>query len=276
MKVKMTGKVGAALCALLAVLFFFAEAHSQQRRRASRRTTNPVPTRNVAPAPTPLPAEPTVVRTAEDVAAQEEAENQPRRRTTSRTRRTGEQDAEPQDTLRSTVNKLSETVTNLSNELSELKGEQRILVDLERLTRAEQRAEGLRTQLRDVTDKEFMLQDRLAQIEEEIQPGAIERRTAVYGTLNPAALREQVRLSLERERERIQRQLEMLSTSRVRLESAIASADQEVERIKRRLEDSERKQADADAKANASGEPTPTTQPTPPPSDNPPAEPPKE
>lgn len=265
-----------AAFALLAAIFLLTEAYSQQTRsRPSRRTTNPVPTRAVGPAPTPLPAEPSVVRTAEDDAAQDVRTTQPRRRATTARARREEEEAQRQEQLRETVNDLSKTVTQLSAELSELKGEQRILVDLERLTRAEQRAESLRTQLRDVTDKEFMLQDRIAQIEEEMRPDSIERRAALIGTLNPSALREQIRLSLERERERIQRQLELLSTSRVRLESAIASADLEVDRIKRRLEESERRQIEAEAEANAGGQQAPATQPAAPPSDTSPAEPPQ-
>lgn len=279
MKLKSTVGFGAAAFALLFAVTLLTDARAQQtRNRPSRRTTNPAAARTVSqPAPTPLPAEPSVVRTAEDVAAQEDSEGQPRRATRRTSRRAAQAQEEAareseQEALRNTVNKLTQTVTKLSDELTELKGEQRVLVDLERLTRAEQRAENLRTQLRDVTDKEFVLQDRLAQIEQEIEPGAIERRAALIGSLNPSAVREQIRLSLERERERIRRQLEMLQTSRTRLEPAVASADQEVERIRARIDAAERRQ----------NEPAPTDTTTggqasqPAPTENPPAEPPQE
>lgn len=279
---KFKTSLGSGALALFALLIaaapFISEAQTPQRGRPSRRATAPASARTVLPAPTPLPAEPSLVSTAEDAGAQDD-ETPPRRRTSRTTRRAAAQEAEErerqqQDEMRNTVNRLTQTVTRLSDELSAMKGEQRALVDLERLTRAEQRAESLRSQLRDVTDKEFVLQDRLAQITAELDPGAIERRSLLIGSLNPSAVREQIRLSLERERERVQRQLELLATSRVRLESAVASADQEVERIKARIDATEQQQTDA----NAAGNQTNTTQPapTPTPNSNPPAEPPQE
>ena len=263
-------RVGAALLALLLVALLVLEAVAQQgRTRPSRRATNPVRARAAAPAPTPLPAgaeasEPTLVRSAEDIPAEEET---PARRTRPRAARREQAPSETEE-LRRTVNTLSQTVTRLSDELTSLRGEQRTLVDLERLTRAEQRAEGLRAQLRDVTDKEFNFQDRLAQIEQELQPDAIERRSALIGSLNPSAVREQIRLSLERERERIQRQLEMLAQSRTRLEAAVASADLEVDRLRARVDAAERQQDETGAGAGQASQPTPAS--------NPPGEPPQD
>jgi len=276
MKFKTSLKSGAgALIVLLTATLFMAEALPQQRgRRPSRRATAPAGARDVLPAPTPLPAEPSVISTAEDVGAQDD-ETPPRRRTGRTTRRNAAQEADErrEEEMRNSVNRLTQTVTRLSDELTAMKGDQRVLVDLERLTRAEQRAESLRSQLRDVTDKEFVLQDRLAQLDAELDPGAIERRSLLIGSLNPSAVREQIRLSLVREKERVLRQLELLATSRTRLESAVASADQEVERIQARINAAEQQQTDA----NAAGSQT-TTQPapTPTPTSNPPAEPPQE
>lgn len=247
-----------ALCAVAASVVAFEASAQQTRPRPSRRATNPVRERVGAPAPTPLPtpdaSEPRLVSSAEEASAQEESAA-PRRRTTARTTSTQRRAAEEteRDQMRETVDKLSDTVTRLSNEVTQLKGEQRILVDLERLTRAEQRAENLRAQLRDVADKEFALQDRAAQLEEELEPDAIERRAALIGSLNPASVRDSIRRSLERERDRIRTQLEMLATSRVRLESAVASADAEVTRIKARIEAAE----------NAQGGPSTDTSPVP-------------
>ncbi|HEX7174585.1 MAG TPA: hypothetical protein VF240_04805 [Pyrinomonadaceae bacterium] len=280
MKFKTSLTSGAvALILLLTATMFVAEALPQQRgRRPSRRATAPARARgDVLPAPTPLPAEPSVISTAEDVAAQDD-DTPPRRRNSRTTRRAAAQEADEQqrreEEMRNSVNRLTQTVTRLSDELTAMKGEQRVLVDLERLTRAEQRAESLRSQLRDVTDKEFVLQDRLAQITAELDPGAIERRSLLIGSLNPANVREQIRLSLEREKERVSRQLELLNTSRVRLESAVAAAEQDAERIKARIDAIEQQQTDA----NAAGNQTTITQPapTPTPTSNPPAEPPQE
>jgi hypothetical protein len=163
----------------------------------------------------------------------------------------------------------------MSEDLSEMKTEQRSLFELERLTRAEQRAESLRAQLRDVTDKEFQHQERLAQIEDELDPGAIQRRAAVFGTMNPSALREQITRGLERERERVRKQLELTTNSRVRLEAAVASADQEVERLRQRVEATDQQRLNPGATSNTTPNPaanaiTPATpQPTPSPAEPP-------
>ncbi len=210
---------------------------------------------------------------AEEASAQDDTTT-PRRRTTRAASATRRADDEAErDVVRETVNKLSETVTKLSEEVTQLKGEQRILVDLERLTRAEQRAENLRAQLRDVTDKEFALQERSAQLEEELQPDAIERRAALIGSLNPSAVRESIRRALERERERIQTQLEMLAASRVRLESAVASADNEVTRIRARIEAAEREQGGPTTDTTATRATSPVAEPERTTTDTPPPEP---
>jgi hypothetical protein len=153
--------------------------------------------------------------------------------------------------------------------LNQVKTEQRAMYDLERLTRAEQRAESLRTQLREIIDKEFQYQERLAEIEYESQPDSIQRRAALVGSLNPSAVREAMQQQLERERVRIQKQLELLGNSRTRLETAAANADAEVERMRQRVEATDQQTqatpptAGADAANNAVTTPTPQPTPTP-------------
>lgn len=230
----MVKKVALSLClALVASSALPYEARAQQTpNRPSRRVTNPVPVQR-----TPQVSEPTVVSTADEPAQDADAA----RRSTPRTRRNAEAGREQeQDQLRRTVTNLSAQVDKLSEELRQMRDDQRAIVNLERLTRAEQRAENLRTQLRDALDKEFQYQERLAQIEDELQPAAIERRAAVYGSLRPAEVRDQIRRGLERERDRLQRQLELLATSRVRLEAAVATADAEVERLRERVDAADR------------------------------------
>ncbi len=238
-----------------------SEIRSQQtRNRPSRRATNPVrrttttttPPPAAVASPTPTTRTPTddatIVSTADQSTPADTGAAEPRRTTSTRrrTRTQTAQDAEDeQQQLRRTVNRLSEQVTKLSDDLSSMRDQQRTLVDLERLSRAEQRAEGFRTQLREVTEKELGLEARLEQIEYEIQPDAIERRTALMGTLRPAELREQVRRQLESERNRVQQQLNLLRTSRARLEAAITTADLEVERLRTRLDESERRALEA-------------------------------
>ena len=217
-----------ALAALAALILFQTEAQSQ-RRRTSRRTTSPARPQTVQPPE--LPDEPAVVSTADD--------GQPTpRRSTTRTRQQQQQQSTQAENerLHGTVRELSGQVEQLSGQLNQMKADQKAMFDLERLTRAEQRAEQIRTQLREVTDKEFQLQERLAEIEYESTPESIQRRSALIGSLNPSAVRNAIEQQLVRERTRITKQLELLATSRVRLEASVATADAEVERLRQRVE----------------------------------------
>ncbi len=278
MRMQMNRRMIAVFVALLSLASVcLPEAAAQQRRRnrPSRRITNPVRRQQTVPLPAPQSAgaagaqnasDPTVVSTAEENGFDGEAlTNQ----SSNRTRRAGENDPV---TLRRTVNQMSAQITRLSDDLSRMKDEQRTMVNLERLTRAEQRAESLRSQLRDVTDKDFTLQERTAQIEYELEPDSIERRAAMVGTMRPGEVRDQIRRGLERERERVRAQLDSLTTSRTRLETAVANADSEVERLRARIDADENLQAERNANTTeVTPVSPPSTSPTPAqPPDNPP------
>ena len=232
---------GLVVVLLVAIMSHFPAAQSQERRRRpSRRVTNPVRTPPSTPRSTPpadsTPNEPeaTVISTADEATTTRREEAAPSSRR-GQTRRRVEPETEEQ-VLRRTVDRLSSQVTELSEDLGQIKEQQRTLVDLERLSRAEQRAENLRAQLRDVLEKEAALQARAEQLEFDILPENIERRAALTGSLRPTELREQIRRQLESERGRVRAQLELFNSSRIRLEAGVAKADAEAERIRARLD----------------------------------------
>ena len=248
----------AALALLAAALVFMPEVQSQQRKRTSRRSTS-----RVRPQPVATPElssdEPSVVSTADDPQG-----TQPPRRTTGRTTRPSQQSVQSEnERLHGTVRDLSSQVEQLSGQLNQMKADQRAMYDLERLTRAEQRAEELRRQLREITDKEFQLQERLAEIDYESQPDSIQRRAALIGTLNPGGVRDAIAQQLERERTRIRKQLELLGTSRARLETAVGTADAEVERLRVRVEAADQAQQQSAPGAATTAPATVIPQPSP-------------
>src|SRR5207253_2285229 len=98
----------------------------------------------------------------------------------------------------------------LTERMKQMEEQQRTLVNLERLSRAEQRAETLRAQLRDVQAKQDELQARADQVTEALRPENIERATAAYGTTRPEEVRDMRRHQLENEQHRIQDQLNTL------------------------------------------------------------------
>ena len=258
MRNRFTYRIVFALSAMLVLAICFSEAQSQRRRRPSRRVTHPVRSQ-----PVPLPApvnsqtgpEATIVSTADEPPAQEH-KNTSKRATNNQASHSGNSEAE-QERMRRTVDHLSGQVTELSNKLNQMKDQQNTLVDLERLSRAEQRAENFRAQLRDVLDKESALQARLEQIDYDLRPESIQMRAALVGTLRPDEVREAIRRQLESEKARVRKQLDQLASSRVRLEAAVASAETEVDRLRARIDATDNAQTGAGTNASTQTRPAP-------------------
>jgi hypothetical protein len=122
--------------------------------------------------------------------------------------------------MQDTIKSLSNQVDKLNDKLSQMQENDRSLIDMERLTRAEQRAESLRVQQVDVESKLADLQSKLEQIEYLLKPENIER-SAGFGTVHPEEARETRRRQLESEKARTQAQVKILETSRTRLETAV-------------------------------------------------------
>lgn len=268
MRISFARRLLLAWVALLAVVFLVSETQSQQRRRTSRRVTNPVRPAAAIPIPSPLPTPvgtpPARTRNPSDpqlISTADEQEGTPARRTGTRTRRNEPATETENEVLRRTVTDLSSQVTKLAEDLGTIKEQQRTMVDLDRLSRAEQRAEGFRSQLRDVVERESDLQGRMEQLDLELLPENIQRRAALTGTFRPEELRDQIRRQLEGEKRRVQAQLDLLATSRTRLEAAIAGADAEVERLRARVEASDRQEGATGTRATSTAAPTPTPTP---------------
>ncbi|MGZ5483655.1 MAG: hypothetical protein ACXWID_16935 [Pyrinomonadaceae bacterium] len=141
-----------------------------------------------------------------------------------------------EDPQTKTIRDLTSQVDKLTNKISQMEESQRTLVDLERLSRAEQRSAELWKQLRDVEAQQADLQSRLEEIDYALKPENIDRSVAGYGSTRPEDVREQRRRQLEGEKLRAQKQLEQLTANHARLETAIAAADTEVDRLRKRLD----------------------------------------
>src|SRR5258705_1428373 len=231
------------LITLLFVLSFcLVEASAQTRRKKrARRVAKPVVAKPVItnpPIAPPTEAKNTtngdvkVISTAEqDTADPDQTAETPQPKRSRGTRPTVDQG----DDMQQTITTLSNQVNKLTDKLSQMQEDDRYLMDMERLTHAEQRAEALRSQLIEVQSKMADLQSRLEQVEDSLKPENIERETMSYGTVHPEDVRETRRRQLESERSRLQAQIKILETSSTRLESAIANADAEVDLLRARL-----------------------------------------
>ena len=255
-KYSMRKLVGGALALFLIAGFMLVDSSAQKRRRKRRasapRITNPAiyqPSANDNANP------------AGDTNTSENANSQGNTQNT----KPSEDPAEMKRTIRS----LSSQVDKLSDRLGQMQEEQRSMVDLERLSRGEQRSAQLHAEMRDVQAKEAELQARLEDINYALKPENIERATAGVGSTHPEEVREQRRKQLESEKQRVQGQLDHLAASRASLEQAIAAAESEVDRLRKKLDaadqaaiENAKRKAQAEASSPSS---QPYSSPTPPP-----------
>ena len=163
---------------------------------------------------------------------------------------------EDPESMKRTIHTLSNQVDKLNDKLNEMQTSQQSMVDLERLSRAEQRSSQLRTELRDVQAKKLDLETHLIQVEYDLKPENIERAAAGYGTTRPEELRAQRQKQLESDRTRTRQQIDQLTSSEGRIQQAIATSDLEVERLQKKL-DAADKAAIQNAQTQASPTPTP-------------------
>ncbi len=233
-----------------------AGAQSKRKRRA-RRVTKPAVAKPVVtnPAIAPAGAEQAVgtdgeriISTADESATDTEAATEAAPKKGNPPARSAS-DAEMQQT----INELSNQVDRLNDKLTQMQENDRALIDMERLTRAEQRAENLRAQQVEVESKLADLQAKLEQIDYLLRPENIER-AAGYGTVHPEEARDARRRQLENERSRVLSQVKILETSRTRLETSVVNADAEVDNLRRRLE---AQQAQQSTSGSTNSEPQP-------------------
>lgn len=245
-RLKHYSKILACLGLILSFCLIEAEAQTRRKKR-TRRVTRPPVARPVITNPTIAPPDATaqagtattqdktattgdvkIISTADSTTEQAEP-------TTTKKPKAAAPTESPED-MQQTISDLSKQVNRLADKLSEMHDDDRYALELERLTRAEQRAEQLRMQLVDVQSKIADLESKLEGIEYALKPENLERATQVYGSTRPEEVRETRRRQLESEGARLKAQLRILSTSQARLEVSCANADSEVDLLRAKLQ----------------------------------------
>ena len=161
---------------------------------------------------------------------------------------------------------LRNQVDKLTDKLNEMQTSQQAMVDLERLSRAEQRSLQLRAELREVQARKADLQAHLEQVEFQLKPENIERAAVGYGTTRPEELRAQRQRQLEGDRDRTQQQIDQLTANEARVQQALATSDVEVDRLQKKVDAADRAAIDnakTNANQNSMADVTPTPTPSP-------------
>jgi hypothetical protein len=177
----------------------------------------------------------------------------PERRQTNSAPQTQEQSPNPNsvDTVANEIGLLRRSLQSLNTRLREISEkffapdsklgdssndkQKSIALSLDLLSRAEQRAELLRKQLIELTEKDTSFRTRLMQIDEDMRPDSIERAVALVGSTRTPELRDARRRVLENERRGVESLLNLTSQSRVRLEDDVRQADALVAKFRLRV-----------------------------------------
>jgi hypothetical protein len=114
--------------------------------------------------------------------------------------------------------------------------QKRLLLNLDILTRAEQRSESLRKQLFEMIEKENSVRSRLDQLEFESRPEIIERALQLAGSMKPEDIRDNRRKSLNAEKANLNSLLMEIQSSRASLNLNFMKAEQMVELLRVKLE----------------------------------------
>jgi hypothetical protein len=221
-------QIKSAFCLILAALFVLTAtvftANAQTRRN----------NRQAKPSPTPPPSIPTIVSLADD-----------RQNESAVLSQTTQNPEAPTETLDEKLERYNNRIKELNTRIKSLESTQkneydekqrRLLLNLDILSRAEQRAESLRKQLFELIEKENTVKTRMEQLEFDSRPEMVDRSAAMSGSLRPEEVRDARRKSLDAEKRNLESLLTQIQTSRTTLEDNVQKADLMVEKIRAKFE----------------------------------------
>ncbi len=155
---------------------------------------------------------------------------------------------DPIQNISQEITKISKSVQNFNANLKELmekfmvgKGmqlnerQQKLLLGFEVLNRAEQRLEILQKFQIELTQKEGEVKTRMAQVQEELIPGSIDRNIAMIGTTNGNEMRENRRRTFETERRNLQVLSEQINRNLQQTNEELRQAENFVQRLRRKI-----------------------------------------
>jgi hypothetical protein len=211
-----------------ALCLFVYEANSQSPR-PRKKTRKPVAVQTMA-APT---TEPVIISRADDFPA-----DTPVLSTNVENAIRAVGDADAGNNSEKTIAELTERIKALESSKKDDydQKQKRLAMNLEILTKAEQRVESLRKQSFEMLDKENSIKAKLEQIENDLRPESIDRNIAFIGSLRPEELRATRKKNLEAERTNLQNMLAEVQRTRSNLDLNVQKAELLVEKLRTKLE----------------------------------------
>ena len=209
--------------AALSFLIYVASAEGQTNKR--RPAVKPTPT------PTPKATEPAVISRA-DESPTVVIEPPPSNRTDPNSSVLDSENVEKIAELRERLARLEQ----ISGKKDPDEKAKRLALNLDILTKSEQRSDSLRKQLFEMIEKENSIRSRIDQIDIDMRPEAIERQLSSVGSLRPEELRAQRRRSLELEKTNLQSLLTEVQKNRANIDLNLQRSDALVERLRIKFE----------------------------------------
>lgn len=225
-----TNKNRIVSASLLLIALIFAAAAGAQTTRKSKTKTGAKTSATPKPLATPLPT----VTGAEIISRADDFSTLPP--VVQPTDNTG---PKPNATNAARIKELNERINKLEGGGSKSDyddKQKRLLLNLDILTRAEQRSETLRKQLFEMIERENSVKSRLDQIEFDIRPEMIERTLQIAGSMRPEEVRESRKKSLIAERTNLQSLLTQIQSNRANVEATLSKSDVMVEKLRTKLE----------------------------------------
>lgn len=179
------------------------------------------PAQTIPPSPTPTPDAdmPAVVSRDDDIEAL----------IRERTRQNRQAEPGPQESP-------DENAPALSLDALSDAEQKKLIFYLDVLTKLEQRAESLRSQLIDMIEKQNGVSTKLQQVEYNLRPEVISSYTSLSGSFRPEDLRDQRQSELEIEKKNLENLLGQMDTAITSLENNLRRADQMAESVRTAFE----------------------------------------
>lgn len=238
----LTGKLTAAAAAAFFLLLGFAVFADSANAQTKKKTTKKTTTTRTTPQPVPQSTLPVVISQADQYSEQNRQIVTGNIETPTETQTQVETQPE---TFDQKLDRISNRMKEMNTRMKTLEStkqnayderQKRLLLNLDILTRAEQRAESLRKQLFELVEKENSLKTKLETIEYDSRPDVIERQVSFAGSLRPEELREARKKNLDAEKRNLSNLLTEIQTTRLNLEQNVQKADLLVEKFRAVLE----------------------------------------
>lgn len=219
----------------------FGQTSPSKKRKPRRKTSTP--TRVV-----PVSTQQIIDQNQPEIISQQQVEQTPTvdpNSSVTENQSTTETPTETSGSFQERIDQFNTRIREMSTRIGSLESsrkgdldekQRKLLLNLEILSRAEQRAEGLRDKLYSLTEKENSIKSEIEQVDFDSQDDVINRSIAIVGGMRPEEMREQRRRVLQNKKTNLTNLLSQIQGTKASLEENVVKADLLVDKLRQKLE----------------------------------------